>query len=105
MGRDGHPSLHTHLVGPSTPDGLSCLIFCARLLRRARTHNFESKLEEIAWAYPNTRILPSFTLVWTGSNGRIDGFLSLEAPQLELDTVLGGLDSSFMSIPDGLRVS
>jgi hypothetical protein len=30
-------------------------------------------LEEIARAYPNMQIRPSFTLVWTGPKGRIDG--------------------------------
>ena len=61
-------------VGPSPPDGLSRLIFCTQLRRRARTlFYFESMLEEIAQAYPNTRIRPSFTLVWTGPNSQIDG--------------------------------
>jgi hypothetical protein len=30
-------------------------------------------LEEIARAYPDTQIRPSFTLVWTGPNGQING--------------------------------
>ena len=40
---------------------------------------FESVLEEIARAYPDTRIRPSLTLVLTGPSGRIGGFLGVTA--------------------------
>ena len=39
----------------------------------SQAYNFESVLEEITRAYPNTRIRPSFTLVWTGPNSQING--------------------------------
>ncbi len=63
-----------NLVGPSPPDVLFRLIFlCRPSLASSHAYNFESVLEEIARAYPDTQIRQSFMLVWTGPNGRIDG--------------------------------
>ncbi len=68
----------------------SRVVLMARLTRRALSldflalassyvYYFESVLEEIARAYPDTRIRPSFTLVLTGPSGRIGGFLGVTA--------------------------
>jgi hypothetical protein len=74
MGRDGRPCLHTQSCWPvSARRTLSLDFLRPPSPPSSQAYNFESVLEEITWAYPNTRIRPSFTLVWTGPNSQING--------------------------------